>query len=129
MLTLDGLPAWTISPLRDALQTQGVPRAAITDSGEIDGVLLATVLIDTVKIRTNVTPELTLDLREVASGPPSPVTQALQPTLTFKGRLGERTIAPYGESTAGGLVFAGLLAGAAALVIRHLRRRRKSPTV
>ena len=122
---LDGLPSWAISPVRDVLATQGLPRESITDAGDIDAALLATSLIDTVTIRTNITPELTVDLRSIASGPSSPITRALQPTLVLKGRLiGTRMVAPHGNSQGGGLVFFSLAALLASIAYRTFRRPR-----
>lgn len=123
--SLDALPSWSISPLRDLLATQGLPRQAINDAGDLDAALLATSLIDTVTIRTNVTPELRLDLRDLVSGPSSPITKALQPTVVLQGRLmGTRTIAPHGESQGGGIVFLGLAALALSAAARLYRRKR-----
>lgn len=119
------LPAWSVPLLREALATQGIARGAITDSGELDTGLLATSLMDTVTIRTNITPDFTINVRESVQGPSSPVTRALQPTLMLHGGVvGHRVIAPYGESKAGGLVFAGLVAVVAAGAWRFFKRRR-----
>lgn len=123
--SLDALPSWAITPIRDVLATQGLPREVIDNAGELDAALLATSLIDTVTIRTNATPELRVDLRDLVTGPSSPLTRALQPTVVLQGRLmGTRTIAPHGQSSGGGLVFAGLVALAVSAAVRVYRSRR-----
>lgn len=122
----DGLPLWMVPPLRDALATQGIARGSITDAGEIDAGLLATSLMDTVTIKTNITPDLTVNVRDAVSGPSSPVTRLLQPTLIIRGgSVGSRVIAPHGESKGGSLVFAGLIALLVAGGVRYHRSRKR----
>lgn len=125
MHAFDALPSWSVPLLRDALASQGIARGAITDAGELDTGLLATSLMDTVTIRTNITPDFTLNVRESVEGPSSPLTRALQPTLVLRGgAVGNRVIAPHGESKNGGLVFAGLVAVVAAGAWKYFRRKR-----
>lgn len=124
MHQLDGIPAYAVPLVRDALASQGIDRNAITNAGEIDAGLLAVSLMDTVTIRTNITPDLVIDVKETVQGPSSPVTRALQPTLILKGgAVGSRVIAPHGESVGGGLVFAGIVAFLGAAAYRALKKR------
>jgi len=54
---------------------------------------------DTVEIRTEATPPLSVNLRDAtASGPPSPISQWLKPTIILTGKAGRQVIAPYGPS-------------------------------
>lgn len=54
---------------------------------------------DTITIATNATPSVTVNLRDaLASGPPSPVAQWLQPTVILTGPGGQQVVAPYGVS-------------------------------
>jgi len=77
----------------------------------------ASQLYDTVQIRTNATPPITINVRDLggASGP-NPIAQKLQPTITLTGPLGKKVLAPYGPAseTLGTVVGIG---GTATLVI------------
>jgi hypothetical protein len=127
MLSLDGIPAWSIPLVREALAAQGIARESITDAGDIDAGLLATSLMDTVTIRTNITPDLEINVRDAVTGPSSPITRALQPTLIIRGgAAGQRIIAPHGESHGGGFVFFGLLALGVATAARIYRKSKSA---
>lgn len=53
---------------------------------------------DTVEIRTKVTPPLVLSIRSILEpGPPNPTMNRLKPTMIFRGPVGTKVIAPYGE--------------------------------
>ncbi len=124
MHRLDGLPLYAVPLLRTAFTAQGIDPNAIDDAGEIDGGLLAVSLMDTVTIRTNITPDVTFNVRDTVTGESSPVTKLLQPTLILDGgAVKHRVIAPQGESGGGGLVFAGVAAVGIAALIRFLRKR------
>jgi hypothetical protein len=62
-----------------------------------------TSLYNTIEIRTSVTPPAFIDLAALAhdTGPPSPITQFLRPTLILSGAAGRQVIAPYGEAEGG----------------------------
>lgn len=62
-----------------------------------------TSLYNTVEIRTSVTPPAVIDLAALAqnSGPPSPITKFLRPTIILSGNAGRQVIAPYGEAEGG----------------------------
>ncbi len=124
MLSLDGLPSYAVPLVRAAFTTQGIDPNAIGADGEIDAGLLAVSLMDTVTIRTNITPDVTFNVRDSVTGPSSPATRLLQPTLILDGgAVRHRVIAPHGESTGGGIVFAGMAALGVATLIRFLRKR------
>ena len=126
MHSLDApLPSWSIPLVREALASQGISRSALTDAGEIDAGLLATSLMDTVTIRTNITPDVTFNVKDTVTGPSSLATKLLQPTLVLTGgSVGSRTIAPHGESKHGGLVFFGAVALGVAAAVRYFKRKR-----
>lgn len=124
MHALDGIPGYAVPLVREALATQGIDRNAVTDAGDIDAGLLAVSLMDTVTIRTNITPDVTFNVKDTVTGPASPATKLLQPTLILTGgAVGSRVIAPHGESSGGGLVFAGLMALGISALVRFMRRK------
>ena len=126
MHQLDGLPIYAVPLLRAAFTSQNIDPKSVTDAGDIDAGLLAVSLMDTVTIRTNITPDLTINVRETVQGPSSPLTAALQPTLILKGgAVGSRVIAPHGESSGGNLVFAGLVAFGVAALVKLIKRKKQ----
>jgi MYXO-CTERM domain-containing protein len=124
MHQLDGLPLYAVPLLRAAFTAEGIDPASVTDAGDIDAGLLAVSLMDTVTIRTNVTPDVTFNVKDTVTGEASPATKLLQPTLILDGgAVRHRVIAPHGESSGGGIVFAGLVGLGAAALIRFFRKR------
>lgn len=87
-------------------------------------------IYDTLTIQTAVTPSAVIDLKSaLASGPPSPIAQFLQPTIILSGPAGDQVIAPYGvagDGTAGTIAIAALLMGLG-YVIGWTARKRKHP--
>lgn len=125
MHSYDGLPLYAVPLLRAAFTSQGIDPKSITDAGDIDGGLLAVSLMDTVTIRTNITPDMTINVRDTVTGPPSLLANALQPTLILRGgAAGNRTIAPNGEASGGDIIFAGLALFLGAVLVRLIKRKR-----
>lgn len=55
--------------------------------------------IETIEIRTRFSPPIVLKVSELlAEGPPSPVVQAVKPTIILNGSIGRQVIAPAGQS-------------------------------
>lgn len=85
-------------------------------------------IYDTMEVRTALTPPATVDLKSaVASGPPSPIAQFLQPTIILSGPGGSQVIAPYGvapDGTAGTIAVAAFFM-AAGYFIGWTARKRK----
>lgn len=71
--------------------------AEVYNQSGIDPFALISKFYDTVEIRTNAAPPLTLNIGELG-GAPSPYTKYLQPTLIFSGSAGRYAWAPYGEA-------------------------------
>src|SRR5574343_693748 len=94
---LGALPPFTIGPLRSALEQQGFPGAIITDRGELNTEVLLPALVDTIEMRSEWTPPITMSVKGLVSGPSNPLWKQLKPTLTLTGsRIGKQVIAPYG---------------------------------
>jgi hypothetical protein len=69
---------------------------------------------DTIEIRSNGTPTITMPITALqGGGPPNPIAQALQPTIILTGPAGQQVIAPYGASdgSTGGIVSVGVAMG------------------
>lgn len=88
------------STLTDYLSTVG---SALTTSGGgqgqsgVDPFGVLANIYDTVEIRSNAAPPMTLNIKDLG-GAPSPASQYLQPTLIFSGPAGRYVYAPYGEA-------------------------------
>lgn len=93
----------------------GTASDAVGQSG-VDPFALISRFYDTVEIRTNAAPSVTINIAELG-GEPSPYTQYLQPTLVFSGPAGRYVYAPYGEAgqNTGTLTSAGSLIALAGL--------------
>lgn len=81
-------------------------------------------IYDTIEVRSNAAPPVKISVNDLGnSGPPSPASQLLQPTIIFSGGAGNYTLAPYGAASpdtgwltsVGGI---GLLIGAGFLLGR-----------
>lgn len=74
----------------------------------------ASVLYTRAELRTNATPPIVLNVKQLGDtdGPPNPLAAALKPTLILTGPMGTKVIAPYGQAsaTAGSYVGFGALA-------------------
>jgi hypothetical protein len=82
---------------RGAIASQGLNPNIVTPQGELDAQMLLTLAFDEIEVRSTLG-NFTINL----NSPSSPATQALidriKPTLVFKGRAGEFTVAPYGAA-------------------------------
>lgn len=59
----------------------------------------AAQLYDTVEIRTNATPPVIINVRDLGGAKgPNPIAQKLQPTIVLTGPLGQKVLAPYGAA-------------------------------
>jgi len=57
-------------------------------------------LYDTIEVRSNAAPPVSINVNDLGGGgPPSPASQALQPTIIFSGNAGRYALAPYGEAS------------------------------
>ncbi len=88
----------------------------VRNDGTINVAGLLAVTYDTVEFRSALTPNITINTRDLLdeSSPPNPALQWLRPTVVLRGGGQDTIIAPYGASNGGGWL-PGLL-GAGALV-------------
>ncbi len=117
------IPAVFIAPLRLALTSQGFPAETITNDGRINPAGLLAGAYDTIEIRSNVSPPIIIDTRELLKdGGPNPLMNTIKPTIVLSGASGRNLIAPYGVADSGGwivpLFVAGFLLGVGVLVGR-----------
>lgn len=95
------IPSALIPAARAFLASQGQNPAIFTDSGELDGGALASILYNQVEIHTNATPPLIFPIGP--GGPPADsvtneLLKALQPSVILSGPAGRVALAPYGEA-------------------------------
>lgn len=93
------IPPQLVPLVRPLFTSQGISARTLKDNGEIDELELLALGFDTIEIRTAYTPVT----RMPVAGPIDPKTEAalqdVKPSLTFTGRAGRVTIAPYGTPT------------------------------
>lgn len=122
----------TFNP-RSALDVVSKVLPALQDStGHWTPFAAAAQLYDTVEIRTNATPPITINVRDLggATGP-NPIAQKLQPTITLTGPLGQKVLAPYGPASAtlgtvvgiGGTFGVAAALGALGFILGRLSKR------
>lgn len=96
-----------------------LPKLA-TPQGQWTPFEAAATLYDTVEIRTNATPPIVLNVREMGQGNPgpNPAAVAMKPTIILSGPLGTKTIAPYGiaDGRTGTVVSVGAVTGIALVI-------------
>lgn len=104
------------STLTELLSTFTSSASTSMAQGGVDPFSLLSNVYDTIEIRSNAAPPMTLQIRELG-GAPSPYTRALQPTLIFSGPAGRYVYAPYGEANTmtGTAVSVGMFVGLAGL--------------
>lgn len=108
------VPPLFVGPARSLLQSQGLPTQVLTDAGEIDAEGVLSIAFDTIELRTRLAAPVRFPIQ---GGPSDPETAVLlkeiQPAITFSGRAGRYTVAPYGNPTtiSGAIRRAGPLVG------------------
>lgn len=106
------IPAPLIAPLRTALMSQGFPANTVGDDGAINPAGLLGGVVESVEVRTTMSPPVSIKLGEIQlGGPPNPFAQFLKPTFVLKTRMGVSTLAPYGEAGDGTLGAVAVVAG------------------
>lgn len=106
------LPAALVPALRSALQSQGFPRASITEAGDIDPAALLSGVFHTIEFRTNASPPVVIKTAELqVSGPSNPLLAFLKPTVILSSTAGRTVIAPYGAAGDGTLGLVAVVGG------------------
>lgn len=80
-----------------ALNTAAGGNIASTSNTGVNPYGVLAGLYDTIEVRSNAAPPIKISVADLGGGP-SPVSQALQPTIIFTGAAGRYAIAPYGEA-------------------------------
>jgi hypothetical protein len=117
------LPAIAAGPARALLASQGYDANIIGADGTLDVMSLLASAFDKVEISTSLYAH-TIDLRApsdpAAMAKVSSALRYLQPSITFRGRAGTVTLAPYGKAASPSLALPLLILGGAAVGLMFL---------
>lgn len=111
--------------LRGVFMSRGFAPSVVADDGSVDADALLGLAYDHVRIETNLTDPIDINLRDPSSGATSALMQDLQPVITFSGPAGQIEYAPAGHpggltgrlKQAGALGILGIGAGIVGLLI------------